>query len=314
MYQFVTVYIMCYNSEKTVIETLKSVNRQTHNLLDLIISDDASKDSTLKIVQDWIIANRNRFRNIRIIHNEQNKGINYTYDNAIKECKTKWVKIIAGDDILFDDCVEKSLRFAEEHSIDSVLFSQDLQFWGTKDVNVPRTKEEVAYMKRLCKLPPKQQYKKLLKRDIYFSPTSFIHVDTYKKLGGVSIKIKNIEDTPLALMFTSNGYSLNFMDDYTVYYRIGNSVSHRQGIIYNPSHIEQTYIMKHELIYPNISKMDILYWYDEIMIRFRYFIIIKVLGNKDTKGLRLINNFLRLLSLSSWKKLFEKAWNQVILK
>ena len=162
-------------------------------------------------------------------------------------------------------------------------------------------------MKRLCNLPPEKQYKKLLKRDIYFSPTTFINVDTYKKLGGVSTEVKNIEDTPLALMYTSNGYGLNFMDDYTVYYRIGDSVSHRRGTIYNQGHIIQTYIMKRTLIYPNISRFDIPYWYDEMVIRLRYFVILK-LGNKDTIGLRAINNALRLLSISAWRKLIETIW------
>ena len=37
MEQVVSVYVMCYNSEKTVTETLESVCRQTYQPLDLVI-------------------------------------------------------------------------------------------------------------------------------------------------------------------------------------------------------------------------------------------------------------------------------------
>lgn len=299
---------MCYNSEKTILETLDSVYRQSYNNLDLLISDDASTDHSQEIIRNWIDNHKDRFRSIKFLVNKTNKGINYTYDRAIKACKTDWVKIIAGDDILFDVCVERNIRYVLEKRVNSVLYSQDVLFKDSIVKTKPRGKEEIAYMKRLCALSPQKQYRKLLKRDIYFSPTTFINVEAYRKSGGISKEVKNIEDTPLALMFTSAGYGLHFMDEQTVYYRQSESVSRSYGKIYNSSHIKQTYIMKNKLIYPNISRYDILYWYDEIVTRMRYFLIIRVFKNNDCKSLRMINILLQIVCISSWRKMVERIW------
>ncbi|MEO0936201.1 MAG: glycosyltransferase family A protein, partial [Cyanobacteria bacterium J06641_2] len=43
---------MFYNGEKTIKETIESVLNQTFSNLELIIIDDGSQDSTLKVISD----------------------------------------------------------------------------------------------------------------------------------------------------------------------------------------------------------------------------------------------------------------------
>lgn len=305
---FVTVYVMNYNEAKTIIETLDSIYGQTYQNLDLLIHDDASTDNSLVVINRWITGHSDRFRHIEIVKNKENRGINYTFDKCVKGCKTEWLKVIAADDILFPTCIEKNITFVNDHNINSLLYSQDLCFTDDIKHSHRRGIYEQKYMEKLGKLTPEKQFKCLLRREIMYAPTTFINTNTYRRVGGISTKVRNIEDSPLALSFTSSGYPINFMDEDTAYYRLGDSVSRSKGRMYNTYHIDQVNLLRKELIYPYIPWYDFFFWYDEAVIRIRYKIIIDCLGNKDTKSNRLANYALMGLSLSSWKKFMLKAF------
>ena len=53
-FPLVSVVIITYNSEKTIIETLESIKNQTYKNIELIISDDFSKDNTVEICKQCI--------------------------------------------------------------------------------------------------------------------------------------------------------------------------------------------------------------------------------------------------------------------
>lgn len=305
---YITVYVFGYNSGKTIRETLDSIYTQTYQNIDLMISDDASSDDTMSIINDWLSYHSDRFRNVEIYTNRINRGINYTFDTCVKKCKTEWVKIIAADDMLLPTCVEKNLDYVKKHIVNSLLYSQDLSF--TNDINHTKRRGmyEQKYMEKLSRLSPDKQYRCLLHREIYYAPTAFINTNIYRQIGGISIKVRNIEDSPLALSFTSAGYSINFMNEDTVYYRLGESVSRSKGNIYNKYHIEQVKVLQKELIYPQIPWYEIFFWYDQVVIRLRYKIVIDILKNKATKANRLVNYVLMGLSLSGWKKFILKIF------
>lgn len=310
MEPYVTIFILCYNSSKTIVETLDSAFRQTYGNLDLLVNDDGSADGAVDIVSRWIEDHKDRFRNIRLLRNEKNMGINYSYNKGIKNCVTEWVKPIAGDDILFDDCIEKNMDYVMKHKRCSILFSQEVIFHGDKSNGFHRGLYDEKYMIKLDSLLPEEQYQKILRRDIYYASTIFLNADIFKKIGGITTKIRNIDDTPLILKYVSSGYPLHFMNLDTTYYRLSNSVSRSEECIYNEKHIQQKYIMKKLIIYPNIKPIHIFYWYDEFVTFIRYKIVIIGLKNRNVPIVRIINYLLMLFSISAWKKkILESAYN-----
>ena len=67
-----------YNGAKYIKEQLDSIIPQLREDDELIVSDDASKDDTLKIVQSY---NDPR---IKIFHNE-NHGVAHNFENAMRQ-------------------------------------------------------------------------------------------------------------------------------------------------------------------------------------------------------------------------------------
>ena len=86
----ISVIIPCYNEENTIIHLLKKVNIQKKNFhLEIIISDDGSKDQTIKLLEK----NKNLFD--KLIVGEKNKGKGAALRKAIDHS--------TGEIIIFQD-------------------------------------------------------------------------------------------------------------------------------------------------------------------------------------------------------------------
>ena len=303
----VTIIVLCFNASSTIIDTLQSIKQQNYNKISLLIGDDASKDNSVEIANQWIEENRDRFIECDIICHSKNVGTSKNFDDLMKRVNTEWVKVIAADDTLINECISKNVNYIVKNDIKAMLYSRVRPFKENKSIKeyLPENLSDIQYAKDLSKKEPLKQYKSLLRRDIVFSPTGFINANIYKKLGGIDIRIRNIEDWPLRLLFTKNGYRVDFMDEVTVNYRIGDSVSHSTGCFFNPNHIKQRMELKKLLVYPNISKCNLVYFWDEMITSFRYNVIIHLFKNKVNTMSKIANYLLMMLSPSAWKKMIE---------
>ena len=83
----VSVFVPVFNDDKNIEECINSLLYQTFSFDEILIVNDCSTDNTDKILK--------KFSNIKIINNKINKGISYTRNIAIKNCRNE---IIAGVD------------------------------------------------------------------------------------------------------------------------------------------------------------------------------------------------------------------------
>ncbi len=307
MREYVTVCVLCYNSSSTIIELLDSIYTQTYQWLDLIINDDASTDNTVGIVKEWIRNHRERFHKIKLHINERNRGITYSFDHALRLCETEWIKPIGGDDILFDDCISLNINYVREHHINSILFSKMVAFSDDKSNYIAENEAKDRWMKRTCRLNAQSQYQKILRSGIYYVPTEFLSKTMYCDMGGLPNQIRDIEDGPLCLQLTKSGYRMHFMKEVTVYYREGNnSISRSKGNVYNVRHIKEVILMNKLLICPNIPFYDVVFWWRKGVELLRFFLVIIVFGNKNTRMLRMFNNALLALDPKYWGMILYK--------
>lgn len=302
----IAVLVLAYNAEDTVIDTLNSILEQTYREIYLIISDDASVDGTCQKIEAWLTFHKGYFPYMIFYRNEKNIGTSRHLKKNINKIPDyiEWVKIIGADDMLFPDCIKNNVVFVEESGADGVVYSMVKRFNKINDKMhlLPDDKEEIDYIRKIGKLSPKRQYQKLLKRDILCSPTAFINIDCFKRSGGCDTRIRNIEDWPMKLNITKNGYKINVMDRYTVYYRMGESVTKSSTKMFCTNFLKQYAQLKRLLCYPNIEKWRLLYYYQEFITYLRYEIIINLCGNKKNNVSKIVNILLCTLMPVKWKK------------
>jgi glycosyltransferase involved in cell wall biosynthesis len=91
----VSIAMATYNGENYVGKQLRSIIHQSYSNLEIIITDDASTDGTLAMLE--YIQKENDF--IKIYSNPVNLGITSTFEQSIKNCKGHFIAIADQDDI-----------------------------------------------------------------------------------------------------------------------------------------------------------------------------------------------------------------------
>ena len=81
-YPFFSIVTVCYNSDKTIEQTIRSVLAQTYQDFEYIVIDGASTDNTLNIVKRY--SEKVEYKNKIRVYSEKDKGI---YDAFNKGCR-----------------------------------------------------------------------------------------------------------------------------------------------------------------------------------------------------------------------------------
>lgn len=103
----VSVIIPAYNCEKSIGETILSVQRQTYKTLEIIIINDGSTDKTEQVIKKK--ANEDE----RIKYFSQiNKGVSAARNEGIRQASGEYITFVDSDDTLNDDAIQTLM----EHS------------------------------------------------------------------------------------------------------------------------------------------------------------------------------------------------------
>lgn len=98
----VTIIVPCYNHEKYVETCLDSIFRQTYKNIEVIVVDDCSPDNSAEVIKQL----QTKY-NFQFIEHKENWGLTKTLNDVIyNHAHGKYIKCIASDDYLMDDCVE----------------------------------------------------------------------------------------------------------------------------------------------------------------------------------------------------------------
>lgn len=217
----VSVVVITYNSAATVIETLESIKEQSYEKLELIITDDFSKDNTLEKCSSWLRNNSHRFVHSEIITIQENTGTSANVNRGVKKCKGEWIKQIAGDDRLLKTCIQDNVNFTNENPNSEIVISK-VKFFGNPYM-VKKVRKNFRYQN--FKLPHRKFYKKLLIGNFIPAPSSFIKRSVFEKIGYYDENIPLMEDWPFWMKACRGGCSFMFYDVETVEYRVQESVS-----------------------------------------------------------------------------------------
>lgn len=108
MYPLVSICIPTYNGEKYLEEALNSAINQSYVNIEVIVSDDASTDKTMEIIDKY----KNLTQIPFYIYNHIPSGIGANWNNCLKKANGKFIKFLFQDDILHNNCIETMVELA----------------------------------------------------------------------------------------------------------------------------------------------------------------------------------------------------------
>tara|TARA_B110000211_G_scaffold234668_1_gene305477 strand:- start:2213 stop:3010 length:798 start_codon:yes stop_codon:yes gene_type:complete len=91
----ISIVLPCYNCETTIIETLVSIVSQTYKDYQLIVVNDGSTDSSLRIIKEFLNLSGVRYKVI----DRENKGFLYSIIEAIDASSSNFIARIDADDV-----------------------------------------------------------------------------------------------------------------------------------------------------------------------------------------------------------------------
>ena len=111
-YGLVSIITPTWNCARFIIGTIRSVQAQTYQNWEMIISDDSSTDNTKEVIAPYLEADSR----IKYICNTKNSGAAITRNNALKAAKGKWIAFLDSDDLWLPEKLEKQLAFMVENN------------------------------------------------------------------------------------------------------------------------------------------------------------------------------------------------------
>lgn len=108
----ISIILCTYNGEEFLEEQLQSILNQTYPNLEIFISDDASTDGTLKILEKY-----SSQKNIILNVNRLNIGFIKNFELAAVSSKGDYIAFADQDDIWLADKIEKLYNAIGEHSL-----------------------------------------------------------------------------------------------------------------------------------------------------------------------------------------------------
>lgn len=139
----VTVFIPVYNCETYIADSLESILNQTYKNLEVLLVNDGSTDNSVGVIKKY---NDSR---IRIVNNEENRGIPYTRNVGLREATGEYLVIMDSDDISLPDRIEKQVKHLEANPSLDVVGSNYIKFNDKSERKISsslKTPEEVKAM------------------------------------------------------------------------------------------------------------------------------------------------------------------------
>ncbi len=118
-----SVMVVCYNHEHFARQALESVAAQTCQDLELVVTDDVSSDDTRRVITDWIAETGYP---ARTVFNEENTGLPALLNAVIPTLRGDYVIVLAGDDWMLPDRLERQLRRFEQSGPETALVYSDV--------------------------------------------------------------------------------------------------------------------------------------------------------------------------------------------
>lgn len=201
----VSIITVCFNSEKTIAQTIESVLNQTYHDIEYIIIDGKSADGTVNVIKEYVPLFGEKIKWV----SEKDKGLYDAMNKGIKVSSGDIIGILNSDDVYYDNRVIENVVSMIEESQADVLYS-NIEFFKEvqgRDIIVRKWIARTGKV-RFGWIPP--------------HPGVFVKKEVYEKLGGYDISLDIAADYDfLFRIFSDKHLKTIYYNNYTVKMRVG---------------------------------------------------------------------------------------------
>jgi glycosyltransferase len=200
----VTIITVCYNSAKTIEDTIQSVINQTYDNIEYIIVDGLSTDNTLEIVNNYK-------DKIAKVVSEKDAGLYDAINKGIDLATGEIIANLNSDDFYIDNNVIADVVKKMEEEKSDTLYA-DLYYVDAVDTDkVTRNWVSRAYKKGMFFkgwMPP--------------HPTFFVRKSVYDNYGNFNLELKSAADYEIMLRFIhKHECTISYLPRVVVRMRVG---------------------------------------------------------------------------------------------
>ncbi|MBD2740587.1 glycosyltransferase family A protein [Coleofasciculus sp. FACHB-1120] len=139
----VSIIMPTYNGGKLIQSALLSIQAQTYTAWEVIVVEDASKDQTEEIVQEF--ARLVGEHKVKYIRHSQNQGASVTRNTAMKQAQGKYLAFLDHDDLWKENHLETAVNKLESSGCDLIYSTVEmfanrtnktLGFWGPSQQDI----------------------------------------------------------------------------------------------------------------------------------------------------------------------------------
>ena len=227
MENMISVVVLTYNQEGTISRTLDAIlMQQCHVPFEIVIGEDCSTDHTRAICQSYAQKHPDI---IRLICNEQNKGIVDNYFDCLLACRGKYIADCAGDDFWTDpQKLEKEVSVMEANDNVTMVITNWQYFDEGSQKTIPSRQQHHASI-----TPGRNLLKAIITQhnmSVFHLCTALYRADVFRKAyEGDTFLFRNkgfcSEDIQIAFSMALHG-DIAYLPDITLSYSLSqNTVS-----------------------------------------------------------------------------------------
>lgn len=167
----ISAIIINYNNDKFIEEAIRSVQKQSHPVQEIIVVDDCSTDKSIEKINGVNIP-------IKLIRHEKNMGPSAARNTGIKNATGEILAFLDGDDTYHKDKIKNSITYFEKYP----------------EVGMVYTDYEVLENNNLRREFARSFDYQLLKEDCLPNSNSLIRKSVFATVGMFNESIRGAED------------------------------------------------------------------------------------------------------------------------
>ena len=199
----VSIITPSYNSEKYILNTIKSVEQQTYTDWEMIIIDDCSEDLTCSIVERIALSEKR----IRLLKQDKNCGAGRARTRGMEEATGRYIAYLDADDVWLAEKLEKQVAYMKKTNAAFSCTSYEVIDDSGKRLN------------KIVHMLPKVNYVEFLTNNLLQTVGIMVDTEIVDKKYLVMPDIRRRQDAATWLQILKAGYECYGLDEVLAQYR-----------------------------------------------------------------------------------------------